>query len=339
MELKTPIIVYISAFVAFVLFAVYCFRRTPKKEYKSGKKAAGMSLITESRVYKAKMTTYKIGSFVIMIAILATMIINCVLIARPHTKQKIYEEQYSRDIMICMDLSTSVDYLNARLCDELVEMVDQLKNERIGIVIFNTSPVLLSPLTNDYDYIKEILNGIKIGLQARNSSSWNATEEELYWEAFISEGTLVGNEERGSSLVGDGLAAAIYDFNYEDKDRTKIIIYTTDNDVYGEEIVTMPEAAQICKEKGVIAYGVGTKEMYTQDMNEMRECMELTGGAFYLEEDSDSFARIVEDIDSKSASMIQGPMYIQETVHPKGAFIALLISMGAMLMIMKYLKR
>ena len=89
-----------------------------------------------------------------------------VMMARPYSKERVQDERYCRDIMLCIDISTSVDYLNENLLEELKKTVDELHGERFGIVIFNTSPVLLSPLTDDYEFIKEQLR-----LSAASSSA------------------------------------------------------------------------------------------------------------------------------------------------------------------------
>ena len=149
--------------------------------------------------------------------------------------------------MLCIDISTSVDYLNENLLEELKKTVDELHGERFGIVIFNTSPVLLSPLTDDYEFIKEQLDMIDKSLKVRNSeddsdlysTDLSSMYDWLYYEGYITSGTLVGNEQRGSSLIGDGLAAAACDFSDKDKTRTKIMIFSTDNDIQGNPVVSI----------------------------------------------------------------------------------------------------
>ena len=84
-------------------------------------------------------------------------------------------------------------------------------------MIFNTSPVLLTPLTDDYEYVKDQLDLIAQCLKSRNEvnldDAFSSGYDWIYYQAYISSGTLIGNEQRGSSLIGDGLAAAAIDFS------------------------------------------------------------------------------------------------------------------------------
>ena len=66
----------------------------------------------------------------------------------------------------------------------------------------------------------------------------------MYLYNFISSGTITGNETRGSSLIGTGLAATVNNFaglGEEGDNRTRVVIISTDNDVMGNEIITMPQ--------------------------------------------------------------------------------------------------
>ena len=149
----------------------------------------------------------------------------------------------------------------------------------------------------------------------------------------------MGNEQRGSSIIGDGLASTVYHFSDKDKDRTKIVIFTTDNDVYGTEIFDLPEAAELCRQNNIIVYGIGTKEMYKKDKKEMQESVELTGGKFYLEEEKETFTDIVNDIQSQSSSLVQGKTYVVDTEFPRAAFIAALCSVMILFMSLRLLRR
>ncbi len=45
-------------------------------------------------------------------------------------------------------------------------------------------------------------------------------------------------------MIGDGLAAAgAIDFSDADKERTKVVIFSTDNDIQGTPVATLDEAA------------------------------------------------------------------------------------------------
>lgn len=147
----------------------------------------------------------------------------------------------------------------------------------------------------------------------------------LYYEGYITSGTLVGNEQRGSSLIGDGLAAAACDFSDKDKTRTKIMIFSTDNDIQGNPVATLDDAASICKNNGVTVYGVGTKEMTDENRESMKKAVESTGGQFFMEEESGTFDQIVTAIEKSSKNQVDAKMIVQEKSKVEWPFVALLI--------------
>ena len=167
MELKTPLVLYISVAVA-VAFGIAAFiyiRR--KKKYSGGKKAYLPEYLSKESIYKTRMAWYVVLKYVLIALIITSIILSGYLMARPYKAETKQLANYNRDIILCLDISSSVDNLNATLIDKLKEIVEELNGERFGIVIFNTSPVLLCPLTNDYQYIIRQLDSLKEGLQMR----------------------------------------------------------------------------------------------------------------------------------------------------------------------------
>ena len=343
MDLKYRFVIYLGMFVAGILVVLFFALSGRSKRYESGVKLAGTYFIDKDRYYLKKKKLYTVYIIGLWIFVAASVISASYLIARPFYTQKITEEKYARDIILCLDVSTSVDELNARLLGELKDTVSNLSNERFGIVIFNTSPVVLSPLTGDHEYTLEALSNIQKALDYRikyNTFWWYNYDDEFYYlNEYISAGTLVGNELRGSSLIGDGLASCIRNFSYEDEDRTKIIIFCTDNDPYGEELITVKEAAALCKERNITVYGIGTKEMTTENLVSMREAVEMTGGSFFLEESSGTYGSIVDMIESKSENLVPGSTYYVDHDQPKTAFFALLISFTGLLVFARLLRK
>lgn len=340
MELKYPIFIAAGILIIVCFLLVYLLKNKKKKEYTGGIKVANTFYLKDDTYYKRKKRLYKLYMGMLLVSICTAVIAASVLLARPQKVEKITDERYCRDIILCLDVSTSVDYLNMNLVEQLKNTVENLKGERFGIIIFNTSPVLVSPLTDDYEYIIEQLDNIEKGLKNRIDAgkSGDFPEDYLYWDQYISSGTLVGNEERGSSLVGDGLASSVFHFSMDEKDRPRIVIFATDNDVYGEQIVALPEAAELCKKRNVVVYGVGTKEMYETDLQEMKLAVEATGGQFYLEEESGTFKKIVENIEAKSEGLVKGNSFVREVNYPEQPFILLLVSCLLMYVVSKKLR-
>ncbi len=333
MEVRYQIVLYIGVVVCLGLIFSLFFRRKKKEKYEGGKRIAGTFYLEELPYYKRRVTYYKMMRAGCVAACGVAVILSFFIVARPYKEDVINEEKYSRDILLCMDISTSVDELNLRLVDEMKETVSRLKGERIGIVIFNTSPVLLMPLTDDYDYIMQELDTIEYCLESRLNT--DAIEDDSY----IMSGTLVGNEELGSSLIGDGLAAAACDFTETNEKRSRFIIFSSDNDLAGEPRVTLEEAASLCMANGVVVYGIGTENMREEDMQQMRECVEGTGGFFFLEEKDGGMEQIVAEIDQSEQRVIEGDKRVVRTDIIEIPFIMLLISVSMVIIFTKYVGR
>ena len=334
MELRNGYMIFIG--IAVLLLVIFV-KRKKKDNYNGGKKVFGMSYIENEPYFKKKMFTYRMLCTLLIISCIVSMAACFLLMARPYKKVVNEKEAYSRDIILCLDISYSVDELNLELVENLKDTVKNLKGERFGIVIFNSSAVLLSPLTDDYDYIIDTLDLLKKSINSRVSSNDNFNFDDdnwLYLNNYLIDGTLVGADERGSSLIGDGLATTVYDFpDLEDKDRTRVIIFSTDNDLEGTPIVTLDEAADICKENNVVVYGIGTSQMYDDNKAEMESAVKKTGGTFYLQEESGTVKHIVEEIEKKGKNLVKGGTQIQEVEIVKVPVAILIFSVFFMLVL------
>ncbi len=338
MELKYELVLYICLGISlvFVVFSFVRFRR--RKKYKTGTKAFEADYLKEIPYFRRKLILYKILKFVLTMIIIISISLSGVLIARPYKTEVDEIRNMNRDIILCMDISTTVDNLNAVLIDKLEDVVRDLDGERFGIVIFNTSPLYLVPLTTDYEMVLNELELIKEALELRTdfyNGSIGYTSRLVELDAYISDGTLVGNIQRGSSIIGDGLAAACLDFPNieEDPDRSRIIIFSTDNDLQGNEIITLPQAGQMCADRGIIVYGIGTEVMYNDDRAMMKAAVESTGGEFFYGENPRVVSNIVNNIQEQVASLDTIEHEIRETDMPEIPFIALLISIACMILL------
>jgi len=345
MELKSPLALYICAGVAVVCIVVTFITFGMKRKYKGGKKSYLPEYLKKEAIFKSRIAWYHILKYLLIITIIASIVLSGFLMARPYKTESKQLANYNRDIILCLDISSSVDVLNATLIDKLEKIVEELNGERFGIVIFNSSPVLLCPLTNDYQYIIRTLETVKEGLQMRiDYLNKNILPSAKYneMEAFLENGTLVGWPERGSSIIGEGLAGAVLDFyDVEEKpDRTRIIIFTSDNDnaVIGDEIVTLPEAGEWAKERGITVFGIGTEMMRDADRQMMKETVESTGGAFWYGEDDEVVSDIVTNLRKEMATLDDTQYEIVETELPEKSFRLLLLSIALMLFLAFILK-
>ncbi|MBR3524114.1 MAG: hypothetical protein IKN87_05495 [Bacilli bacterium] len=322
MELRHPLVLLLIP----LIIIIYLFiNRKRKNNYIGGSKIANTNYIKESTYYKKKLRSYKIFLFLVKTMCFISIIISVILLSRPARIETRKINEYNRDIFICMDVSLSVNELNEELVDELKKLVKKLDGERIGISIFNTSSVTLVPLTDDYDYLNDTLDQLKTSFHALGSNGSKYYDENyLYNYSYLMSGTLEDNQTKGSSLIGDGLASCVFSFsNLDEKNRTRAIIFTTDNDLAGTPSLTLDEAATISKKKKIVVYGISPKVVTKK--NEFKDAMLKTNGKYYNITDL-KINNIVSDINKTSKTLLDTKKETKEYDIPAFPFIFLLSS-------------
>ena len=333
MEIRYPLLLILLP----IGIGIYLFYPKQKEEKQNkGSKIANTLFLKNTDYYKKLLKDYKIYKGVLYIACIISIISSIFLCSRIQRVETHNINDYKRDIFLCMDVSASVDELNIELVENLKETVKSLKGERFGISIFNTTSVLISPLTDDYEYILNALDEIENSIKANNSIIYGAYrgEDFYYIRNYIYSGTIENNEERGSSLIGDGLASCVYSFPNLEEERSRIIIFSTDNDLAGTPLVTLKNAARISKKRNIIVYGIGTTVMKDNDRRDFRQAVELTNGKFY-EQSSLAVKNIVKDIEKQSKSLTESRLETTETDLPTIPFILLTVSIGIIFLIRK----
>ena len=356
--------------IPLLIFAVLILHVIPaprKKDYTGGVRTGAMSLVSTLPVYRKIYRRSRVLSFIYELAVVAAIVSTLFLMARPYEVKKIKIGVQKRDIMLCLDVSYSLYALNYELADYLEDVVTQLKGDRFGITIFNTSSVVFVPLTDDYSYVVTRLEELKeyfilqkeyremVGEGAFISF---ATDEEwdAYYDldrrlAYIEAGTLVNNNIRGSSLIGEGLASALYSFpSLGDESRTRIIIFATDNADASrvEELPDLRGASMLCKKNDVTVFAIFPSEdayyyEYTpSDYDVFREMLRTaadnTGGELYVQSSEETVSSIVEEIRSHEAMSVDDIIIEQQTDTPEPWIMSLLLSIGISQICLLFLK-
>lgn len=336
MELRYPFIIII---IIIIIIGYFFLSKKQDNKYKNGSKIANTQYLKNTDYYKIKIKEYNIIKKAIMIIFSVAIFCSAILIARLSKIETGNINQYNRDIFLCMDVSSSVDELNSELVESLKNTVNQLHGERFGISIFNTSSIVLVPLTDDYDYVLNVLEEIKKSIEMNNSTDYNKySDDYFYISSYIYSGTLEGNELRGSSLIGDGLASCVYSFSNLNEDRARIIIFSSDNDLAGTPLVSLDKAAKISKSKGIKVFGIGTKSMKENNKLEFKNAVEKTGGKFY-EHSTLTVNNIVDDIESTSKSLLENQVETKELDIPQIPFVILVISVAGLIVLGRKVSR
>ncbi|WP_201517109.1 vWA domain-containing protein [Gulosibacter hominis] len=220
-------------------------------------------------------------------------------------------EKYNRDIVLCLDVSGSMVDYDAKVIDRYLEMLPGFDGERMSLVVWNSSAVPIFPLTDDYAFVKEQLEQMRDAMESGGYSE------------FVNVGTL---EKPGASLVGDGLASCVMQFEGAapstdeepiDDGRSRSIILATDNQVNGEQTVTLPEALQYARHNSISVYGLDANENQDAYAEEYRISLENNGGTYFALTDGTQVDTIVDTITSEQTSLIRGAPQLTITDRPE----------------------
>lgn len=334
------------------LFVILFFAIPRAKKYRKGEKIYALTFAKGESYYKRKKVYYVLLKIVASLFMVATLLSMGLVLSRPYKKEIIEETHYSRDIILCMDVSGSVCKVNEQLCQELKTMIAKLNGDRFAIIGYNTSPVLFCPLTDDYDFVNQVLDDIATGCGVMHKAWYEdiKSDDYDYWYNYLFGGTLVTNE-RGSSFAGDGLASTVLHFPDLEEDKTRIVIFTSDNDVYergGSQYFTITEAAELCLENKIKVFGIGTTYVPDPDTlqrpievckQEMEEAVLLTGGEYYLESEVDSYKTIVKSIEKLSKDPGRTETFVLEHDCNELPILMLLCSLFGLFVFLRLLRK
>ncbi|MBN7793940.1 VWA domain-containing protein [Microbacterium esteraromaticum] len=230
-------------------------------------------------------------SGILTLGVVATLLAG-VVAARPMSAQTVQPVNTSRDIMLCLDVSGSMTEVDVEVLTVFDELLDSFEGERIGLTIFNSSPVQIFPLTDDYAFVRE-------QLQRMRESFDYLDETPEHWV-----GTLNGP---GASLIGDGLAACTMRFDHLDDERSRSVILATDNELAGASILTVEEAAQYARAQQVRVFALNPVQGKDAEVSaQLSQAAAITGGQSYALRDTTTVADIVTQIQKQEARALQG---------------------------------
>lgn len=220
------------------------------------------------------------------------VLLGGVVAARPMAPKTVQPVNASRDIMLCLDVSGSMSDVDVEVLSVFEKLLEGFEGERIGLTIFNSSPVQVFPLTDDYAFVKEQLRSVR-------SSFDYADETPEHWV-----GTLNGP---GASLIGDGLAACTMRFDHQDDERSRSVILATDNELAGASILTIEEAAQYAKAQQVRVFALNPVQGKDAQVSaQLADAAALTGGQSYALRATTTVGDIIAEIQKQEATTLKG---------------------------------
>jgi hypothetical protein len=233
---------------------------------------------------------------------------------RPVTDRQLERDVRNRDVMLCLDVSTSMNQLDAIVLRQFGELAARLRGERIGLTIFNGSAITVFPLTDDAEFIADTLHDAASSLSQRKRS-------------FVE-----GTEEGGTSLIGDGLASCAMRFDNNQRGRSQAIVFATDNALAGDPILQLPEAAALVRDRDIRVYAIAAADrITTEDYAELRAAAELTGGAAFETNARSTTAEVVAEIGRLETSRLDVPPEVVADDRPTAWIVACFAGLAALL--------
>ena len=297
MTLITPWLVAAFAGVAVVLVVlVVLLERRRRSGSDAAVHVAHGDRLTGLPGYASALRRYRVLLATVLVAVTLLAAAAVTLSGRLVSLTTVQPEMRNRDIVLCLDVSGSMIDYDAQIVETFSELTREFDGERIGLVLFNASAVTSFPLTSDYGYAREQLDTLHADL----------VDPDTDW-AFAN-GTLLGN---GSSMIGDGLASCVMRFDDLDAERSRSIVFATDNYVAGEQIMTLPEAGEFAQSKDVLVFGLNPGDVESLDYigefaDEMRSVVEGTGGTYWALDDPAAVPSIVEQVQARQADRFTG---------------------------------
>lgn len=248
------------------------------------------------------------------------VLLSGVVAARPMAAKTIQPVNTSRDIMLCLDVSGSMSDVDVEVLSVFEELLKGFRGERIGLTIFNSSPVQVFPLTDDYPFVRDHLRSIR-------SSFDYIDETPEHWV-----GTLNGP---GASLIGDGLAACTMRFDHADEERSRSVILATDNELAGASILTIEEAARYAAGKKVRVFALNPVQGKDAAVSaQLAEAAELTGGRSYALRDTTTVSDIIAEIQKQEATALKGQAQVVLVDSPNAVIALTLLSLLGFLVLL-----
>jgi Ca-activated chloride channel family protein len=323
----------IPIWLAIIVAAILLYIRVSKKKQKKTNARtpiAHSERVTALDTYQRLYQRYRLSLLALIGVIGIGLIVAVIISSRPVSQSLSTPEQTNRDIMLCLDVSSSMAGTNKQVFQTFSSLVEKFDGQRIGLTSFNSSSITVFPLTDDYELIKFYLaRGVK-GYEAYASSGNRAPsiDTPAYEDyQFIVNGTS-SNFKGGSSLAGDGLAGCVNRMGSNGQNRSQSIIFATDNEVTGTETVKLADATTFARSKDIRVYAIdpGSSSSFGS-VPKAHEALKTeavkTGGAYYLA-DSVQVETIIGEISKQEATLFSAPPELVNNDIP-GPFIVISI--------------
>lgn len=216
-------------------------------------------------------------------------------LARPQwVEPPVVRELPSRDILLGVDLSSSMDTEDFTTADGrkstrldavkgvLDDFLKRRKGDRVGLILFGTAPFIQAPFTEDLGTCRELLREAQVGMAGPKTA------------------------------IGDAIGLAITMFKSSTVKDKLLILLTDGNDSSSK--LEPEKAAAIAKDETIVidtvAVGdptaVGEQKL---DVKTLKDVAAMTGGSYFWAGDGQSLEGIYKEIDKLSTHQVESISY------------------------------
>lgn len=211
---------------------------------------------------------------------IAALAVTSVAAARVITTHSVSPETRSRDIVLCLDVSGSMKSFDQDLLSRFDGLAQSFEGERVSLVLFDSSPLQVFPLTSDYDYAHEQIAAVQDSLRGSGEYSYR-------------DGTRIGD---GSSLVSDGLAGCVLQFDRVHEERSRTLVLASDYHSVGDPIFSNADAVALAKERRVTVHGFNPGNPGRSEAASFERDVTSTGGHYFAMRSDTDALKGVNDI-------------------------------------------
>jgi len=325
--MKYPIILLVAVVVLLVAIGIPFLTRLKKTPAKKKKEKPFRPLANTTNVcalpeYKTALRKYHLLLITAGFFFMTSFGSIAVIASRPVSVSVAKPEYDNRDIMLCLDLSGSMNDYVKNLLNYFSELIKGFEGQRVGLTVFDSIYLTIAPLSDDYDTLSEIFKSI-----SENPSS--------YSNSLYSYGA-------GTSAIGRGVTGCVNSFDkLAEQERSRSIILATDNYDFSESKITLTQAANYAKRYDIAIYGLSTADYRTQqeiesgentyendNIKEFREATLNTGGSYYAfstwgRENNVIVSDIVDQILKQASARYEGA---ETLVHSDSPLIPIIIA-------------
>ena len=162
------------------------------------------------------------------------------------------------------------------------EFVGDREGDRLGLIVFGSSPYLQVPFTLDHELFKVLLS------EARTRMAGPKT------------------------MLGDAVGLAVNHFSSSDKQQ-KVLILLTDGNDSGSRVPPL-DAAQVAADAGITIHTIAVGDLeatgeQVMDVETLQEMSAITGGVFFRATSGDQLQKVYQSLDALEPQRVDSENY------------------------------